>query len=246
MKMWLILFTAFSLTAGSLYAVDPEKVVSQMFILGNDPYMKIRAQMVIHLKNGIKERTLDVYVKREGGSSGVLMHIIAPGFLNNMKFLAHRNEKGVESKWLKTSKGVRRLSSANNSEQVFDSDFTVEDLSEVRKSDFTLAYVETRLFEDEEVYVIEAIPLYRGSLYSRKVLKIGVHSRILREVDFFNDRQELFKQYRLLSTQLIEKRVYPHTCVMENIENGTKTTLDLENIVTGEKLPDKLFNKGNL
>lgn len=228
------------------FCQSPEAIVRKAYILGNDQNINVKIDMTIRAINGTKKRLLDVYIKRSENSSKILLHIISPAFLNKMKFLVHRNPHGIESRWMKTSKGTRRLSDANNSERVFDSDFTVEDFSDVRTEDFRFSFLDSILIDNEECYTIEAVPLYKNSIYSRKILKIGKDSMILREVDFYDRDGELIKRYKLLDSQIVNTKIYPLFCRMDDLRKGTDTTLHLNQVNIVKNLPDKIFNKGNL
>ena len=87
-----------------------------------------------------KDRGLEIYIQYANENSKTLIQIVRPAFLRKMKFLRQRTADGREDRWLKTSQGVRRLSEANNAEPLFDSDFTVEDLSAFVAGDFTLSF----------------------------------------------------------------------------------------------------------
>ena len=228
------------------FGEDPESIINKTYMLGKDPNIHMIIEMKISAKNGVKERVLDIYMKRTETTSKTLIHVISPGFLNKMKFLLHKDENGTDSKWMKTSKGVRRLSDANNSERVFDSDFTVEDFSGHAATDFKLTLLDTVFIGGKECFAIEAVPSYKFSDYSKKILKIDVDTMILREVDFFDNRGKKIKQYELIETQIINNNIYPLLCRMDNLKTDTNTTLHLQQVVVSGTLPNKIFNKGNL
>ena len=224
---------------------SPESIIDSAYILGNDRNIHIRMDMIISAGNGTKERKVEVYIKRTQKTTKTYLHIVSPAFLNKMKFLVHRNENGDETKWIKTSRGVRRLSLANSSERVFGSDFTVEDFSAMQTEEFTLRMLQPITINGEECYAIEAVPLKRNS-YSRKIIMVGMRTRLLREVDFFDEEGRKVKQYTLLSTQNIHGKKYPLLCKMENFEENTSTTLNLKQVDVTRTLEDRIFNKGNL
>jgi len=201
-----------------------------------------------HIFSGMTETytyVWTVYIKRTQKTTKTYLHIVSPAFLNKMKFLIHRNENGDETKWIKTSRGVRRLSAANSSERIFGSDFTVEDFSAMKTSEFSLRMLQPVTVDGEECYAVEAVPLNKNS-YSKKIIMVGTKTMLLREVDFFNRDGRKIKQFTLLSTQNIQGKKYPLLCKMENFAKNTFTTLDLKHVDVTHVLPDRIFNKGNL
>lgn len=226
-----------------LSAEVPEQILENAHLMGNDPNLVINLTMKIETPQGQKERELEVYINREEGASRILAQIIHPSFLRNMKFLNHRNPDGREDKWLKTSRGVRRLSTANNSEPLFDSDFTVEDLSYFNSSELRLELVENN--DDEIHHVIKATPFSKYSGYSYKIIFINKGSGIVSRVDFYEDN-EIYKQYTLTEYRKINDKLYPVTCKMENFAEGSRTTLLVDNLDIVNSIPGRIFNKGNL
>jgi hypothetical protein len=224
-------------------AETPEQILSDAHLLGNDPNLVIDLTMQIETTQGQKERKLEVYINREEDESKLLAQIVHPSFLRNMKFLNHRDKNGREDTWLKTSQGVRRLSTANKSEPLFGSDFTVEDLSYFDTSELQLELIESA--GDDIHHLIKATPLSRHSSYSYKVIYIDKGSGIVARVDFYRDKN-LYKQYELIEFREINDKLYPVLCRMENFAQDSRTTLFVDHIDIVNAIPGRVFNKGNL
>ena len=154
----LLLLTVFS--GFTLQAETAGEVLSNAHILGEHQSIVMKVLMDIEKSGNSTERKLEIYLEHENtGAARVLTQIVSPAFLRNMKFLLRRGDDGSEDKWLKTSKGIRRLSNANAAESIFNSDFTVEDFSFVNVSDYRLRFLEDA---DENEYRIEAVPKAGG------------------------------------------------------------------------------------
>jgi hypothetical protein len=160
-----------------------------------------------------------------------------------MKFLNHRDKNGREDMWLKTSQGVRRLSTANNSEPLFGSDFTVEDLSHFEPSELRLETIATG--GEDTRHLIKAAPLSRYSSYTYKVIHVDKDSGIVARVDFYRDN-ELYKKYELIEVRKINGKLYPVVCRMENFAQDSRTTLFIDRMDIVDSIPGRVFNKGNL
>ena len=223
---------------------SPEELLASGNILGGSGSVVMKVSMSIETSRGSKERGLEVYIRREGDGSKVLAQIVAPAFLSSLKFLYHRDPGGKESKWLKTSRGVRLLSEAQRSERLFDSDFTAEDLSDVNPAKFRLRSMSAQ--SNGALVCIEAIPVEGRSFYDRKVLCFDSGTRILRRIDYFDGEGGLIKQYTLDETQLVDGELYPARSTMRDLRSGGQTELRVEGVEAGDSIPDRLFSRANL
>jgi hypothetical protein len=222
------------------------EILRRASLFGRAANTQMSITMQIVKPQGTKARTLEAFVRRRGTASQILLHIVSPAFLSQMKFLSDRDEKGRESKWLKTSSGVRRLSEGNRAEPLFDSDFTVEDLSEIYPDDFDLTLLGDRRVGPYLCDLIEAVPRFAGSSYSKKWIYVEKDSGILCAVDFFGRNDQLIKRYRLTEVQTLAGGTYPLSCRMESVSDGTHTELGFPRIDIMDSLPDKLFSRASL
>jgi hypothetical protein len=195
---------------------------------------------------GVKSREMEAFIRRDGRASRLLLHMVSPAFLNQMKFLFHRDGDGRESQWMKTSQGVRRLAGSNRSEAIFDSDFTAEDLSDLRVDDFSLALLGEEQIGGRPCRRIEMVPRFAGSSYRKKQVLVEKGSGLIFGADFFDASGTLVRRYRLLDTQQVQGSTFPLTCRMENRGEESHTLLRFHRIEPVDSLPDKLFNRAGL
>ena len=245
MKRLCIILACLSSLTGT-YAETAEEILQHTTLFGRAANTQMSITMEIVKPRGTKSRTLEAFVRQEGTASQILLHIVSPAFLSQMKFLSDRDEKGRESKWLKTSSGVRRLSEGNRTEPLFDSDFTVEDLSEIYPDDFDLALLGDKQAGPYLCDLIEAVPRFAGSSYSKKWIYVEKDTGILCAVDFFGRDDQPVKRYRLLEVQTVAGNTYPFSCRMEGVSDGTFTELEFPRIEIVDRLPDKLFSRASL
>ncbi|MBN1686468.1 MAG: outer membrane lipoprotein-sorting protein [Spirochaetales bacterium] len=220
-----------------------EEILANTHLLGNAANIILTATMDIRSPRGDKSRTLEIYISQNDEASKILAQVTSPPFLRNLKFLTHQFSDGSDDKWVKTSRGVRRLAEGNYGEALFDSDFTVEDLSRIDESRFDLEVVDTG--ETSGVRAIKAIPTYNGPDYTHKIFKIEVDTGMLSGVDFFRD-EALVKRYTLLERQVIGGEPYPLLCTMEDFAKGTSTVLEIDKVSIEDSIPERLFNRGSL
>jgi len=239
-----LLFLA--VTAAAAGGDDLKEKVRNVSIYGNAENMEMEIRMVIHENGREKERTLKAFVHRNHAESKVLIHIISPAYLNRMKFLSIRDGSGRESRWLRTSQVKRRLSENDSGERLFGSDFTVEDLSAFSVEDYTYFDLGNERINSILCSVIKAVPKAGKDRLEEKHLYIDDAAGMLVRVDFFHTSGDLYKQYMLDSTQRVEGKMFPRSCFMKNLDEGSRTELFFEEIEEKGSLPARYFNQGNL
>ncbi len=229
----------------SVSAQSAQDLAAGVGLFGSAPFITLRVSMSLALPNGTKDRTLEVFIRQDARRTSALIHVIAPAFLSSMKLLTQRDVGGQESSWLKTSQGVRRLSDANGSERVFDSDFRAEDFMAVSPQRFALATLADTVIDSVACRTVEARPRSPRD-YARKLLYIAAGDRSLRGIDYLDQGGRPVRRYRLTATQVVEEGTYPLSAEMVDDVEGTSTTLKVTRIDLRSALPDALFNKGSL
>ena len=235
----LILFSAAS-TAG---AAEPSarEFMKGLHIFGDSSSLIMEFVMQIRSPQGEKERILNLHMDRSSEDQKLLIQIKSPAFLSSMKYLSRR-ERGKETRWLKTSRGVRRLSARNNSDSLFGSDFTVEDLSLAELDSYTWSYEGDA--PDGDVR-IRAVPLYDSPGFDYKVFTVGQSDRLLKQIDYYGGGA-LIKQYRLIESMSAGDSPFPRVVTMKTLKDQTETVLTVRSVEFVPSLQAGVFNKGNL
>jgi hypothetical protein len=231
--------------AATAFPQTAEQIVLRTSLFGDARNVSAKITMELKGKTGARERGLEVFIARDRGEARVLIHMVSPAFLSQMKFLTHRSASGEASSWLRTSQGVRKLSRSNGTERVFDSDFTVEDLTETDVDEFEATLLADAEIDSFPCHAVELRPKFRTQ-YERKVMYVQMRGSGLQGIDFLDERSGLIRQYRLLETRLADGVPFPSLSVMRDLRGGTETLLRVRELDTTTVLPEKTFNKGNL
>jgi outer membrane lipoprotein-sorting protein len=231
--------------AAHAFPQTAEQIAKKTSFFGSARDISMNMTMELKSKTGSRERGLEVFIKRSEGGMRVLARMVSPAFLSQMKFLTHREADGLTSSWLKTSQGVRKLAASSGSERIFDSEFTVEDFTEIDTAGFDCALLEDVPAELSQCYAVEMSPKVKAG-YARKILYIHKDDFDLRGIDFMDERKTAIRQYRLLETGMVEGMPYPARSVMRDLRSGNETVLVVKEIDTGHPIPEKTFNKANL
>jgi hypothetical protein len=244
MKKRSLFAAALVLLAGPAFSQSLGQLIMAS-LFGNAASITMKITMHLSAENGSKERGLEVFIRRDAGIVRILAHVVSPAFLSQMKFLTHRRDDGETSSWLKTSQGVRKLSSTNTEERVFDSDFTVEDFGQINPGEFTIDVLADSEVDGVPCAVLDLRPKLKAT-YARKVFFIEKVDSQLRGIDFFDEGGNFVRQYRLLETRIIGGAAFPVSSVMKDLRGKTETRLTVNEIDTTHPLPDRVFNKADL
>ncbi len=245
-RFFIVLILLSLISAFSLYAEPIEDRVKEISIYGRAEHLELDIKMVINKDRDESEKTLKAFISREKQGFKILLHIIAPAYLNRMKYLSIRDTGGHESRWLKTSQVIRRLSEKNYADSLFGSDFTVEDLSELSVESYTYSDMGEGRIGERTVSVFKAVPKKEAGAYSSRLLFIDEASGVLMKSEFYDSANRIVKVYNVEETQSVNQKIYPKICVMETIGENSRTILHFNSIKVPETIPDRYFNKGNL
>lgn len=228
-------------------ALTPAMVLARSSVYGVAKTITATIRMKINTPQGSSERTLRAYVKRGSSVSASFIQMISPAFLSSMKFLSKTDADGRQTRWIGTSRGVRRIATEGSSdEHLFGSDFTVEDLSPIDPHRFRLSFLADTRIDGHECYAVQAVPAYHGAGYGRKIVYVDSESMLLMGLDYYASDGTLLRRYRTITTQRVDGTLFPRTCTMSTPPNSSSTELTFRTIATGGFIPDRMFNIGNM
>jgi hypothetical protein len=244
----ILLASAFTLISVSVIAqetTDPAAILRRAALFGQFSSLEVDLTMEIHERRGTKDRGLVAYVERDGENAQALVQIVSPAFLNSMKFLS-TTDGADTSQWLATSRGVRRVATNSRNDQLFDSDFTVEDLSDYDPEDFDLTIIGSEQINGSDCYVLEAVPLDIETDYARRVMYVDKTTGLLVLAEFLNGDGGVVRKFELLEHMDLDGVAFPKVAKMTTVSAGTHTILTIDDAQIGHDIPDRIFNRGNL
>ena len=177
-----------------------------------------------------REKRIDTLEKAgEGNGDKSLTVFFSPPDVEGTALLSHARIVESDDQWLylPALRRTKRISSSNKSGPFVGSEFAFEDLtaSELGKYDYT--YLETRMVDGMEMDVIECVPLYERSGYSKLNCYFDTDIYQSRKVEFFDRGGQLLK-----TLTLEDYREYPggfwrpHKQTMTNHLTGKVTVIE--------------------
>lgn len=217
------------------FSDTPYGILSETHIFGNAPRLSLSVTMTMYEDGVEQQRNVEIKLERgtDGGDLSLYAAVTAPPFLSNLKFLTiHHGSR--DDKWMRTSRGVRRLSSGSGEERIFGSDFRAEDFSAV----------------DVEGLRSELISVSSDSVFLRtedgRLFTIDAESDLIREIEYRDRSGNLVRRYRVLETMTVSGEVVPKRAEMVDLTADRRTEIEVTEAEVPASIPRRYFNHGNL
>ena len=193
----------------------------------------------------LKMKTLEVI--GDGDKSLIVFH--SPRDIKGTAFLSFTHALVPDEQWLylPALKRVKRISSSNKSGPFLGSEYAFEDLTSFEVAKYKYKYLRDEETEGIACYVIELIPQYQHSGYTKEVAWIDKERYIAIKVDYYDRKEsllktQLFKDYK----QYLNQYWRAGEQLMTNHQNGKSTALLWEDYEFGMGLTDRDFDKNTL
>ncbi|NQT60932.1 MAG: outer membrane lipoprotein-sorting protein [Bacteroidetes bacterium] len=163
--------------------------------------------------------------------------ILVNSFLNG--------DENVMWMYLPAVKRVKRIALATSGGGYFmGSDFSYSDFIPKARADFNQDFLGEKVVDGTPCYVVDE---YGKTLKQRQNLKLSHMVNYYRKDDFimfgrdyYDLAGELVKEYRVKDSVILGQYIYPTVIVMENVQTGHKSILEMTNIST-DTIPDRYF-----
>ncbi len=255
MKLWIIA-VSLTLLSGYVYAETPEEKGLAIAVEADkrdSGFGDFTAHMTMTLSNRqgeksvrkLRVKTLEV----EGDGDKSLSIFDEPRDIKGTAMLTFSHALKPDEQWLylPALKRVKRISSKNKSGPFMGSEFAYEDLSSQEVEKYSYKYLRDEKTDGQDSFVVERVPAYKHSGYSRMITWIDKeHYRPLK-IDFFDRKNELlktlvFENYR----QYLDKYWRADRMLMQNHQTGKSTLLEWRDYRFRTGLSDRDFNKNTL
>lgn len=173
---------------------------------------------------------LEVTEKNEGDWS--LMTFDKPHDIEGTALLTHAHVSEPDDQWLylPAVKRVKRISSANKSGPFVGSEFAFEDLAAQEVGKFSYKWLREEPCGTLTCHVVERVPNYEGSGYTRQIVWIDTDGYLLRKTEYYDRKASLLKTLSFGEYDSYLDGIWrPRDLEMVNHETGKKTKLVWEN-----------------
>ncbi len=189
-------------------------------------------RMVLRNRNGdesvreMRRRALET--KGAGAGDKSVITFDAPRDVAGTSLLSHTKILDPDDQWLylPALKRVKRISSANKSGPFVGSEFAYEDLVSQELDKYDYRFVREEPCGDLACYVVERLPLYENSGYTKQIVWWDKDEFRVQRIDFYDRKDALLKTliYHAYE-QYLGQYWRPGLMAMENHQNGKSTDL---------------------
>ena len=218
-----------------------------------DGYQNLQSNVTMVLENASgrkRERHLDVY-SLELTPLGDRRKFIfnRPADINGTAILIHSNVVESDDHWiyLPAFNRVKRIASSNKSTPFVGSEYSYEDLSSQEKEKYANRYIEDTMVGDRPCKVVERIPKFAHSAYSKLLAYIDIEKNRYRKVEYFDKQGQHLKTQHLEDYKLFDDRyLLPTRTVMINHATNKTTSMLWRDIQLKMGHKDKEFTTAAL
>lgn len=179
-----------------------------------------------HSERQMRLSTLESGEQKEGDAS--IIEFMSPPDVDGTALLSHAKILDPDDQWLylPAIKRVKRISSVNKSGPFVGSEFAYEDITADELEKYAYRYLREEACGDLNCYVVERIPKYEYSGYSRQITWIDSEFFQLRKVEFYDKGGELAKTLTKSEFRKYDDGYWrAHLWEMKNHKTGKETDL---------------------
>ena len=190
-------------------------------------------KMILGTKDGqqravreLDSKALERTPNTDGDKSLIVFR--APKDVQNTALLTYNHVTGNDDQWiyLPALKRVKRIASANRSGPFMGSEFAYEDFAAAEIEKFTYKWLKDEACGQMTCHVIERVPTYGNSGYSRQVVWMDQPELRVQRVDYYDQRGKLLKTLTSSQWKQYEGKFWrAHDMNMVNHQTGKTTRL---------------------
>lgn len=172
-----------------------------------------------------------------------------PRDIEGTAFLSFTKILEPDDQWLylPALKRVKRISSANKSGPFVGSEFAYEDLLSFEVAKYDYRWLRDEPCGELACFVIERVPLYENSGYTRQTVWVDQKEYRIMRVEFFDRKEALLKTLVMSDYRLyLDQYWRAHRLFMENHQTGKTTELLFDRYAFRTGLSESNFNSNRL
>jgi len=172
----------------------------------------------------------------------------APRDIEGTALLSHTKILDPDDQWLylPALKRVKRISSGNKSGPFVGSEFAYEDLVSQEVDKYQYRWLRTERCGELECEVVERVPLYQNSGYTRQVVWWDTQEYRVQKIEYYDRKNSLLKTLAYVDYRPYGEFWRPDRMVMENHQNGKSTELAFTRWQVGSGASEDEFTASRL
>lgn len=198
-------------------------------------------------------RQISTASRRFGDNSKMLTVFQSPADVKGTSLLVHDYDNKEDNMWIfmPALRRVRRIVSTEKGKNFMGSEFTNADMSKPNIDEFKYTDLGNETIQGRRLRKIESTPINeqiaRENNLSKKVSYFNTENHLCYRIEYYDlngklHRVQTISEYK----KLANGRYFAHLMVMENVQNGRKTIMNIDRFQLGSTLPENRFSPGTL
>lgn len=210
-----------------------------------------QVEVTMHLFKGGRERTREFSMLRidieDGGNQKYYTYFKKPSDVSRMSFMVHKQADGNDARWIYVPAVdlIKPISADDKNSSFVGSDFSYEDVSgrHWTEDNHTLVNADGDL-DGTPVFIIESVPKDEGyDGFAKKISYIDKASYLPLKEEYFNDKGEMIKTFTAEKIEDIDGIKTVTVRRMDNLEKGTHTIVEFNDIKYDVGLDESIFTE---
>ncbi len=214
---------------------------------GNEKY---ESTMILIDAQGrtVERHMISLNLERADQEDYSIIQFLNPADVRGTGLLTHQNPKGDDQQWLYLPelRRVKKISSSNKSGAFMGSEFSYEDISANSFAKWNYKLLESNQIDGEDCWIIERIPNYKNSGYSKTKIFVRKKDNLVIRTEFFDRKGLLLKIQTIGKFTKVGKAMRFGEITMENLQTGKKSLLKIGKRQQDDKIKESDFNQRTL
>ncbi|MGP1594655.1 MAG: outer membrane lipoprotein-sorting protein [Treponema sp.] len=203
---------------------------------------------LINAKGKTRVRTISLYKKEYENETKQAMTFLKPADVKGVGYLSvsYKAQKD-DDRWLyiPAMKKVRRISGSGSGESFMNSEFTYDDMSGHKLSDYEYTLLDTETVNGKQCWKINCIPLTKKQ-YSKYIVWIDQESLSHIKAEFYDKKDALLKVLTVSHLEQQDGFWIAKKMSMENVQTKHSTVITILKSEYNKPIPDTLFRASSL
>lgn len=222
-------------------ATDPKALVTQ--VVEAIPKSTFTSKLTLS-STEFAPRELQMSRKLIGGVHGSYLEVIAPDELEGIRFLFMESADKPNEQYIKVkaSRNPVRVQEGIRTQPFLGSAFYVSDLVLPEVDDYTYKYLGKDVVGGRSVSLVEMTPKDPAKeVYAKTVLALDPKDLLIMRREFFDKKGDKVKVWTIDKVEQIDGVWTLTGQEMQNLQDKTKSRLDISEVKYNAELPDAMF-----
>ena len=203
----------------------------------------------------VRQTSMASKLFENGATEKRIIRFLSPAEVKGTGMLIYDYDERNDDMWIymPALRKTRRIISNEKSKSFMGSEFSNADMSAPSLEDFNYTVTGSGFVQGTDCWIVEVVPMNEDVMdevgYDRQLAWIGKQDFVFRQAEYFDEDGELFKQMTTSGVKLIDpsgKKYIATRMEMNNLQNGRKSVMTLDEIQYNPNVKEEYFSLGYL